>query len=128
MGLGLGYLPILAVQTSEIAPGGGQGKCLYAGFEMEKGFFFYGICVHRTRIAVSQAKQFAVIVDFGSAHTAVSRRQDATVRANATGDPITFQLSIKITLVRIFPEFFRRITFKYFAADVLGNGGLTGCS
>ena len=103
MGFDLGNFPVLAVQTTEIAARGGQGKSLYARFKMKERFFFDGIGVDRTRIAVSQAVEFAVHVDSGSTDAAVSGSQKTEIGTYFTDDLAVIQLFIRAAFPGTFP-------------------------
>ncbi len=94
MGFDLGNFPVLAVQTTEIAARGGQGKGFYARFKMKERFFFDGIGVDRTGIAVSQAVELAVHVDPGSTDAAISGCQKTEVGTDLTDDLAAIQLFV----------------------------------
>ncbi len=89
---------------------------------MEKGFFFNRVGIHRTRVAIGKAVQFALEVDFGSTYAPVSRSQNTAVRANAANNFIVLKLFIKKALVGPFPKLFGRIVFEHSAADISGGG------
>ena len=59
---GLGDFPILAELAVQVAAGGGDGKRLAPGQDVEEGFFFNGVQVDGAGVAVHQAVIFALPV------------------------------------------------------------------
>ncbi len=66
---------------------------------MIKRFFFNGIDIHAARIAERKAVQGTVHIDFGTADSAIARRQHTPVRTDTANHPIIVRLFIKKPLV-----------------------------
>ncbi len=118
MWLGLRDFPVLTVQTTKIAAGSGNGKGFCSRFEMKKGLFFNGIYIYAARVPISQTVQCSVHIDLGSADAPVTWCQLTPVRTYTAYRPVVFQLFIKETLVRPFPDFFGCVSSEHFATDI----------
>jgi hypothetical protein len=70
-GLSLRDLPVLAIETPEIAPGGGDGEDGCGGVKMVERFLFYGVHVYRTGIPVGQGVELSPDIYPGTADTSV---------------------------------------------------------
>jgi len=72
VGLGLGDLPVLAVQAAEVAAGGGEREGFAAGGEVVERLLLDRVDVYGAGVAVGQAVKLAVHVDPGAADAAVA--------------------------------------------------------
>ena len=73
--------PVLAVQTPEVAAGGGDGKGAAAGMKVGQGFFFNGVQMDGTGVSVGQGVEFPPDIDLGAANAPIPGSQDAVVGA-----------------------------------------------
>jgi hypothetical protein len=80
-------LPVLAVQTVEVAPCHRQGKGLGSRIEMQEGLFFHRINMDHTGIPVGKGVEFAINVDLGIALSPAARHDNTPVRAGPALDP-----------------------------------------
>ena len=85
---------------------------------MKQRFFFNGIDIHAAGVAVGQAVQDAVYVNLAAADTAVARRQQTAVGANAADHFFAIQFFIQKPFARPLPQFVRGVASKDLAANI----------
>jgi hypothetical protein len=92
----LRYLPILAIEATEVAPGYCKRQGLAARIEMLEGLFFDWIYVDDTRIAIGDAEEPSFDVHLGPASSTMTRQDNTFMGARATLDRAVGQFLIEV--------------------------------
>jgi hypothetical protein len=95
----LRYLPILAIQATEVAPGYCKGKGLTPRIEMLKGLFFHWIHMDDARIPIGDAEEPTFDVCPGPASSTMTRQENTFMGACTTLDGAIGQLLIEVSFL-----------------------------